>query len=436
MVFLSDKVLSCRIKKYENERYVVEHYIMSVEDEIEAFMKSKYDYHIRYQDYLMTEAHLRKYFAQKCRKNGYDDTQLFNGQELHIENINEFLATHYFKTRGYDAEQHRVQQLNAFATQYINAFNQQLDNDQTLFNLEEYNQENYRGMDTQLIEHLQQCKRKLEHSPISNIECMNVGQGNFSIGYDDLESPLVVFDIGVPKSSRYYAIQKLHSIDGEGIVVISHYDADHIRGIPLMDRAAQNRLWILPQPQKSPSSMAIRLFNFIDSRTHHNAIILGNVDYTLTPFDPAVHLLSIGNMDIYRGNAKKIDLNQSTDENARCLICLVSNNDRSILLPGDSLYAEFPKTFSVNYMIVPHHSCKYNTKIVNLDIGHLKKLIVCAGPHSGYHHPNATHLRRLKATKTNTILLAKHDMFYFEGTNRVKNKVPSAYLPNSCRISL
>lgn len=277
---------------------------MSVEDEIAAFKESRYDYHIRYQDYLMTEEHLRVYFSKKCRQNGYE-IQLFENQELHIDNINEFLATHYFKTRGYDLDQDPVNRLNELATNYINVFNQQINNDQTLFNLEEYNQKNIQGMDEQLIENLQQCKSKLVHSPISNIECMNVGQGNFSIGYDDHGSPLVVFDIGVLKSSRDYVIQKLNSINGEGIVVISHYDADHIRGIPLMDRAAQNRLWILPQPQKFPSSMAIQLFNFIKPRTHHNAIFLGNVDYTLTPFVPVAHIFTIGNMEIYRGNAKK-----------------------------------------------------------------------------------------------------------------------------------
>lgn len=131
-----------------------------------------------------------------------------------------------------------------------------------------------------------------------------------------------------------------------------------------------------------------------------------------------------------------MDSYQSTDKNARCLICLVSNNDRSMLLPGDSLYAEFPKTFRVNYMMVPHHSCRYDTNIINLDLDCLEELIVCAGPHSGYHHPNSTHLRRLKATATNTTLLAKHNKFYYDGKSKVTNPSPSVSLPDSKLIKL
>ena len=159
------------------------------------------------------------------------------------------------------------------------------------------------------------------------------------------------------------------------------------------------------------------------------------MDYDATPFDPEKHIQKIRNISVYQGNAIKKDTNQSTDENARCLMCLVENNE-SMLLPGDCLYQEFPREFQVQYLAVPHHCCDYPNDIRNLTLSALKELVIFARPHRRYRHPNRTQLDRLLAvSQPQVIYLMKFDHFYFDGKREI-NTPPITITGEYHRISL
>ena len=82
-------------------------------------------------------------------------------------------------------------------------------------------------------------------------------------------------------------------------------------------------------------------------------------------------------------------------------MCYIAGN-KTALLPADTLYAEFPCGFSVDYLVISHHCCEYRDTISSgtLDLTKIEKVIIFAGGHKGYHQPNITHLNKLGFSKS------------------------------------
>ena len=361
------KVVSYRVRELNNDQYVVEAYTMRLEDEI-SFYEMRYTaYYIRYDSYVTGKDHFQAYIRRKCDDNWYDFG--FISDE---EPFNFFLATHYFPQRTLDRRDNRLERLNEYAQEFMEAYNESLDN-----------------QDEGRMEELLVKAKHYLHKGIDYIDCINVGQANFSIGYsrgDGLtpDRACAVFDIGIKNGNagRAYPKKQLEKLDGRGIVVISHYDSDHINGQQYITAGEiLDRIWILPERRCSPTPTERNLLVKLKSE---NCIFLKDIDYAKTPFNPGRHVLEIGNLKIYRGNAQKADAYQSTNKNARCLMCLIKK-ESSVLLPADCLYEEFPTSFQVDYMVIPHHCCFYDQTIKNVCISQLRRMIVFAGPNKGYH---------------------------------------------------
>ena len=259
--------------------------------------------------------------------------------------------------------------------------------------------------------------RKRLTDEISVIECMNVGQANCSLGFDkpNQMNPLAIFDVGAAGGRAVK--KKLRQVTENGIVIISHYDRDHIAGCSHLSSDAKNRIWIIPEPRTSPTEAESKFHDYLIQK---NCVILEDIDYTQKPFVPRTDILKLRNISIYRGNCISIDDEQSTNENARSLICLVEK-EKAALLPADCLYREFPTSFSVDYLLVPHHSCCYTQDIINIDHTKLKTLIVCAGPDRGYKHPDITHIGRLGKGQCEVVYLMKHKECYFENKELIQD---------------
>ncbi len=397
-----ERVTSYRVRDFDPNNYIVESYTVQLEDERLSYTESKSDGHVWYNSYLRSKEYFREYILKKCMENGYDYGAYTEAEDTEARNF--FLATHYFPQGSRADLAESIAELNRISLQYMGEHNSSLDN----------------PADVDIEEQLSKAKSLLGDG-IDYIECLNVGQANFSIGYNRAEdSPLACFDIGILSSkqagiNRKYAIDKISTLDEKGIVVISHYDYDHINGRRYISQAAFDRIWILPQKRLSPTPSERRLLNQLKPG---NCIFRNDIDYGITPFDPAQHILTIGNIEIYQGNANKVDPNQSTLENARCLICLVKKK-KSILFPADCLYAEFPCPFKVDYLVIPHHCCFYDGTIKNIDISQLKRLIIFAGPNNRYKHPDITHLDKLTPTDyKNVRCLMNHNAHYFQSKTK------------------
>lgn len=425
-------IVSYRVREFDKNQFVVESYSMQIRNEIASYddlffrEKQKYDYPIRYHSFLNTKEKFRRSILIKSHALGYfEDFDENFTLEWDSDKWNEFLATHYFWCNVSKNEQYHQEllHLNALASQFNNTYN--------------YPDLEQSKNDSNIKERLSKSNYFLRDK-IQTLECINVGQANFTIGYTQgSEKPKAIFDIGVrsPTSkNRIYAQNKLKQINDESVIVISHYDFDHINGYRYLSPKVVDRIWILPDKRPFPSPAERNFLNFLK---YESCVFLKNIDYAKTPFNPLNHVLTIGNLRIYQGNAQKTDLYQSTDENARSLMCLVKNR-KSILLPADCLYQEFPCEFDVDYMLVPHHACHYDSNISNIKISALKKIIIFAGPHKGYKHPNLSHIRRLIGSKnmpTETIYLMNHNQYCFDGAREL-NPCPYIIKSPSYKIQL
>lgn len=410
------RVTSYRVRDFDETHYVVETYTMRFCDEWLSYAASPdpsfadgvpdpsyYRYYIQYRSTLRTRGAFQRFLLEQCSRHNYYD-RYDNSWDLgDTERLNFFLATHYFVqgiSGPYDNETvlNALNALNERADQYMRSY------DSTL------RERPYRvDTDAQLSR-----ARALLGGGIAQVACMNVGQANCSIGCRDDGHPCAVFDIGVRSSNlgvpnRNHVKRILSELDEHGIVVISHYDFDHINGYRHMSPQAADRVWVLPERRPSPSPAERSLLTLLRPQ---NCIFLPNVEYDKTPFDPNRHVLRIGNLDIYQGNGKKVDPFQSTDENARSLLCFIKRR-ASLLLPADCLYEEFPTTFAPEHLAVPHHACFYDKPPAHIDASRLKELIVFAGPHRRYGHPDLAHIN-LYSQPAKTIYLTNNSKFCFD----------------------
>lgn len=414
-------IMSYRVREYDKDNYVVESYSMKLEDEIKSYTQKEtvHKYYIRTHSYIRNKHNFKEYIRKKCvaLEDSFDfDVNILD--ENRIDKINTFLATHYFVSNDKRDYLEEIKKLNQLAKQYITEYNEKL-----LSSITETSD------NSKLIKNKLKIAKRYLKNEIDRIECLNVGQANCSMGYHGEDNqPLAIFDLGVRSGnrSRRYVENRLGQVDGRGIVVISHYDSDHIDGCRYLGEKAADRIWILPQKRPNPTQYERMLFNFIKEE---NCIFLNDVKYTDIPYNDTLHSHIVGNLTIYQGNANKIDSCQSTSENARSLICVVEK-EKSILLPGDSLYEEFPIEFDVDYLIVPHHSCYYDKAITNINLSKLKEIVVFAGPNKGYHHPDQTHIINLMKNQCKVIYLMNHTDFCFNDKKIVPfpqlvNQIPS-----------
>lgn len=412
-------VISYRVYEISEDSCLVEVSVMKYEDEWRFYQEARTVYPIQTNTYKKNIDDFNRQMQEKCNIHGYDFP--LNSS---LEEKNAFLAEHYFvNIRKYDESiAAALDRLNERAIEFQADYNTRYFGDERNISAEE-------SKNSMLLE---QAVMKIGNG-ISTIECMNVGQGNFSIGYDAQKDPRAVFDIGIPAQCKTFLKNKISKLQKDGIVVISHYDSDHIRGFKLLPVSVKERIWILPERRKSPT---ITERNFLEWLGDDHGIFLKNINYAKVKFDIRKHTVQIGNIRIFQGNEKKRDNNQSTDENARSLICQISGKKKA-LLPADTLYKEFPTGFSkVNYLVVPHHCCEYKGSISNneLDLGKIEKVVVFAGKNNRYHHPNITHLQCLGCTRPDKVEYLLKTPGLFDGKNTVTWKMPSC--PDSYKIDL
>ena len=405
----SGNIISYRVYPVTEETCAFEVYRMKYEDERQFYRQGRTDYTIQSNVYIKNIDEFNRQMQERCIIHGYD----FPVNES-LNEKNDFLSKHYFiNIRKYDENaRDAINELNRDADEYYVRYHDRFWGDS-------------RSSSDEAIrnaELLEKADREIGDG-ITVVECINVGQANFSIGYDAGNNPKAVFDIGIPSKRNKFWKNKISGLSGDGIVVVSHYDADHIRGYNKLPEAVKERVWILPERRLNPTPLERNLLAWLNES---KIVFLRNIDYNKVKFNLKKHTVQIGNVNIFRGNEKKQDRNQSTDENARSLICQITGR-KTALLPGDSLYGEFPCRFSADYLVVPHHCCAYlnNIPTGKLDLDRIEKVIIFAGGHNGYHHPNISHLNGLGfSLNDKRIIYLLKNAIVFDRKNRVNYKIP------------
>lgn len=169
-------------------------------------------------------------------------------------------------------------------------------------------------------------------------------------------------------------------------IFISHFDNDHINfGKRLFKKDHANIRIFYPALQD------------LDSLSISAKIFLVGLSFTKYELCPVAlyknENIDLGIVKIFQGVDVGKDYNSSLS-NSKCLIALIKNK-KSILVPGDALYKNFPISYEPNYLIIPHHGCKLDpdTYLTNIDISNLEEAFVFCGPNRKYKHANLTHLK-------------------------------------------
>lgn len=236
------------------------------------------------------------------------------------------------------------------------------------------------------------------------LRIFNVGQANCSalIKYinedkDDYRV-IIVFDLGFQRSAGHnqQLDEMLSKIDCDTTILISHYDSDHINNISDHLYITTGR-WIFPN-YDGKGKKALKTFQML-MKVATKKTFSGTVYNFPTPFNFSPNI----SVHQYMGS-KKADSYQSTLMNSKCLVCKLSIGGKDILIPADALYEEFgdelvlPNGKKYDYILVPHHGCKYINKTIAHSSLKIWKYIdnntvgfVMCGKNS-YGHANVDHL--------------------------------------------
>lgn len=218
------------------------------------------------------------------------------------------------------------------------------------------------------------------------IKAYNVGQGNFTeIIMNNSES--VLFDIGFTKLSHLEDIlidvsQMIYNLNPE-LVIISHFDIDHIMGSIYLNGNVFSKEWVIPK-ERNYSTSAKRLISCV-------LALNGSINV-------------ITNHTIINNTSQfKLHKGRGSDSNNGGLILSIHKNDKRILLPGDVDYFYLPVVLQdshVDFIIVPHHGAR-----IKKDIPFMAKTngraLISYGKNT-YGHPNANHIDELE--KSNFIV--------------------------------
>lgn len=213
----------------------------------------------------------------------------------------------------------------------------------------------------------------------------NVGQANCSCLLNSNNT--VFFDMGCMKINKSL-VDTINNTQ-KAVLIISHFDYDHIN--------FARRLLIKKQKEIICIYPAIEDDEYLTFAAKMVLIAFSLCGFEMVPLRlEDSKCVKMGIVNLFQGTTK-VDENQSTIMNARCLIALIKSNDHQLLIPGDSLYKNFPIKFEPDYLIIPHHGCKYSTKkdmcLDNITENKVTDSFVFCGPCLKYKHPNVLHLK-------------------------------------------
>ncbi len=229
----------------------------------------------------------------------------------------------------------------------------------------------------------------------------NVGQGHCTaIKYGDPEET-VYFDLGMSKGESdtnfQKAIAEIKKIEPK-MVILSHWDLDHILGVAYANDAAFKCLWLTPNYYncyKETSLSAKRLCAYL---VHRGAdIYMVDADVVQS----YVYHHQNNGWIIDKGELRSSSIQTKTKHrhitpaNNGGLILRVMNK-KSMLLPGDCDYVRMPnKIFKGNYdyLVVPHHGGPLSDVKLTSVINRNAKAVLSVG--KGYKHPDIAHMKQL-----------------------------------------
>ncbi|RMC93132.1 MBL fold metallo-hydrolase [Clostridium autoethanogenum] len=274
---------------------------------------------------------------------------------------------------------------------------------------------------------------KLSFKP-KNAIIYNVGQGN-NVSIELNGGKHIFFDIGLTKSrvernqsEIKAAIKEFSKIKPE-IVILSHWDIDHILGVSYANHNIYNAVWIVPNlwalmkytyknsrrvlKLKYISDSAKRLLKYLDFKNDKKLFI---IDENWT--NNCIYSSKDNKMCIWIGKRKSAKgINGAKEpyiinEANNFGLIITLENHKNILLSGDCEYSIMPSDIwkkGYQYLLASHH-CSKMSQIPLVKSSSNKKAILSYGVTNIYGHPNKQHIRELAdiGYQINTTLGHRH----------------------------
>lgn len=273
---------------------------------------------------------------------------------------------------------------------------------------------------------------KLSFEP-QNAIIYNVGQGsNVSIELNGKKH--IFFDIGLTKSGlernqseTKSAIKEYNKIKPE-MVILSHWDMDHILGVAYANNSIYDAVWIVPDlwglmkytyrrkgvlKFKYVSDSAKRLLKYLDFKNGGKLFIIDESwtnDCIYSSKNEKMCIWTGRRHNAYGINGAKEPYNINEANNFGLIMSF--RNKKNLLLPGDCEYSIIPSDIwkeEYEYLVASHH-CSKMSKIPLVKSASNKKAILSYGVANTYGHPNKQHIRELSniGYEINTTLGHRH----------------------------
>ncbi|HBZ6637257.1 MBL fold metallo-hydrolase [Clostridium botulinum] len=250
------------------------------------------------------------------------------------------------------------------------------------------------------------------------IRVFNVGQAN-NICIKLNNQKHIFFDVGLTKSkvernqSEIKSAIKEYSEIKADMVVLSHWDIDHILGLAYLDNSIYDALWIVPDlwglmkygykkngvfKFKYISDSAKRLLKYLDYKNNKNLLIIDE-DWKRDCIYNSIN----NNICLWTGERKSVKgINNAKqpyciNEANNFGLILTIKNKKNVLLPGDCDYSTMPDKIwetKYEYLVTSHH-CSKMSKIPMSKSNKYKKAILSYGITNNYGHPNNQHIKEL-----------------------------------------
>lgn len=243
-----------------------------------------------------------------------------------------------------------------------------------------------------------------------DVKVYNVGQAS-TISVELSNQKFIYFDIGVSKNEteRKLSYTKRAIVEYKknipDMIVLSHWDIDHILGVANCNPGIYNSLWLVPNlwclkryKANFISDSAKRLLKYIDFINPHKLLIIDHTWKSSCLYRSHHRKLAIwsGDRKYSSGKNSKGKRYQITPTNNFGIIMSLHNSS-SMLLSGDCDYKKMPSDiWSDNYeYVVASHHCSKMSRIPLMRNSRHNRAIVSIGLFNSYGHPNNAHLQDL-----------------------------------------
>jgi|GEM_PF-2890854 len=246
-----------------------------------------------------------------------------------------------------------------------------------------------------------------------DVKVYNVGQGNLNyIKYSSNAS--ILFDVGFTKHKNDKNIRliekavKEYSKLSPNMVVLSHWDLDHILGVINFSSKIYKGKWIVPNlydlPVYARSMSALRLL----------AVLYLNETCDLYVIDKCLNKEKVlssknGRIEIWKGRGKSkggLDMSgqpvKISQANNMGLIMVLKgqNTNERVLLAGDCEYSEMPSEVikhPFSMITVPHHGSNMKAGPVT-PLNNQSLAVISVGEKNSHNHPSNSHIDWLRNT--------------------------------------